>query len=171
LRSRGAVGEHFFESTESRRCSLDPSISISIQGEGGVDYRTEIYGLLRKIDETFVAYYGGILGYAASAVRVIPLSVRREHLMNRSRNPLARALLVEQALKELKRLQGGSRRKIPATAPLVRHAIPLLELDTWDGLITALALVFMFLFLLRSREALRKGASPDPQQCARKGYT
>jgi len=115
----------------------------------------------------FVAYMGGLWSYAHSSVRVMLYAVRREHLLNRRGNPLAERPLLALALKGLKRLQGGPRRKIPATMELLRLAIARLDLTTWDGLVKATALIFMFVFLLRSREALRKGAEPDQEQCVR----
>ena len=40
-------------------------------------------------------------------------------------------------------------------------------MDEWDDVIRALALVLMFLFMLRSREALCKAQAPDADQCLR----
>jgi len=34
----------------------------------------------------------------------------------------------------------------------------------WDEFVVVLAVVFMFVFLLRSRESLRKEKDPDPKQ-------
>ena len=115
----------------------------------------------------FVAYKGGLWNYAHSSVRVMLYAVRRDHLLNRRGNPLADRPLLALALKGLKRLQGGPRRKIPASMELLRLAIARLDLEAWDGLVKATALIFMFVFLLRSREALRKGAEPDQEQCVR----
>jgi len=49
----------------------------------------------------------------------------------------------------------------------MRQCAQGLDLDDWDDLILLLGISLMFVFLLRSREALRKGAHPDAEQCMR----
>jgi hypothetical protein len=68
-------------------------------------------------------------------------------------------------MKGISRLQGGPWRKIPASMDMIRWIVSQLDLDNTDELLVAIALVMMFLFLLRCREALRKGAHPDAKQC------
>jgi len=48
---------------------------------------------------------------------------------------------------------------------MLRWIVKQLNLDDNDELLVAIALVTMFIFLLRSREALRKGKDPDAKQC------
>jgi hypothetical protein len=76
-------------------------------------------------------------------------------------------MLLKIAMKGISRLQGGPWRKIPASMDMIRWIVSQLDLDNTDELLVAIALVMMFLFLLHSREALRKGAHPDAKQCLR----
>jgi len=85
----------------------------------------------------------------------------------RSPDPLADKVLLKIAMKGISRLQGGPWRKIPGSMDMIRWIVSQLNLDDNDELLVAIALVMMFLFLLRSREALRKGKSPDEKQCLR----
>jgi len=117
----------------------------------------------------FAAYKGGVRGYAYSTVKVMIFAIRRLHIENREPDPLLTAILLPVLLKGLKRLQGRGRRKWPATWGLIEKALQDLDLDNWDDLVLALAIMLMYIFLLRSREALRKGEEPDPEQCARVG--
>jgi hypothetical protein len=115
----------------------------------------------------FVAFKGYIQGYAHGSVHVMLYALRYYHLLNRHPDPLQGAALLKMAMKGLKNMQGGSQQKVAATPDILLEAAKELDVDTWDGLITLLALAIMFVFLLRSREALRKGAEPDPEQCLR----
>ena len=116
---------------------------------------------------TFVAYMGLVMCYAHSTVRVILYLLRRACLENELPDPLSNAPLLMLSLKGLKRMQGGPRRKVAASIDLIRYACMDLDLNQWDQLMLALAMVLMYIFLLRSREALRKGTYPDPEQCLR----
>jgi hypothetical protein len=113
----------------------------------------------------FIAHMALNGGYAHSTIHVALHAVRFKHLMNRSPNPLEEAPLVRIAMKGVQRLQGGPMRKVPATMRMLRWIVKQLNLDDNDELLVAIALVTMFIFLLRSREALRKGKVPDAKQC------
>ena len=79
------------------------------------------------------------------------------HLLEWWPDPLKDKVVLKMAMKEISRLQGAPLRKVPASMDMIR----------WDDLVVAIALVMMFLFLMRSREALRKGKYPDLEQCVR----
>ena len=128
----------------------------------GDDFRSDQAELV-----SFVAYMGVTWNYGHGTVHVMIFAVRFHHLAAGHGDPLQNTPLLKLSLKGLKRMQGGPRRKISASMDLIRDIIRRLDLEDWDDLMLALALVVMFLFLLRSREALRKGAFPDPEQCLR----
>jgi len=113
----------------------------------------------------FIAHMALNAGYAHSTIHVALHAVRFKHLLNRHPNPLEEAPLVRVAMKGVQRLQGGPLRKVPATMSMLRWIVQQLNLDDNDELLVAIALVTMFIFLLRSREALRKGKVPDAKQC------
>ena len=69
-------------------------------------------------------------------------------------------------LRGVKRREGPSMNKLPVTVDLLRALERIIDTDTWDGLVTLTSITFMFLFLLRSREALSK-VKPDEEQCVR----
>jgi site-specific DNA-cytosine methylase len=127
----------------------------------------EDHALDQRTMITFVAYMGLVMSYAHSTVRVILYAVRRACLENELPDPLSHAPLLLLSLKGLKRLQGGPRRKVAASIDLIRVACADLDLEQWDQLVLALAMVLMYIFLLRSREALRKGLYADHEQCLR----
>jgi hypothetical protein len=115
----------------------------------------------------FVAHKALNASYAHSTIHVMLFALRFKHLMARHPDPLEDKLLLRVAMKGVSRLQGGAWRKIPASMDMIRWLVSRLNLEETDELLVAIALVMMFLFLLRSREALRKGASPDGKQCLR----
>jgi hypothetical protein len=118
---------------------------------------------------SFVAFKGLVFNYGHGTVHVMLYALRFHHLAAGMGDPLCDKPLLKIAMKGLKKIQGGPRRKIPASMDIIRSAAASLDQNSWDGLIMTIALVMMFLFLMRSREALRKGATPDEQQCARVG--
>ena len=118
---------------------------------------------------SFVAYKGLVFNYGHGTVHVMLYAIRFQHLAAGMGDPLRDKPLLKVAMKGLKRIQGGPRRKIPASMDIIREAVVGLDQETWNGLMVTIALVMMFLFLMRSREALRKGATPDEQQCLRVG--
>jgi hypothetical protein len=115
----------------------------------------------------FVAHKALNSHYAHSTIHVMLYALRFKHLMARCPDPLEDKLLLRIAMRGVSRLQGGAWRKIPASMDMLRWIVSQLDLDVTDQLLVAIALVMMFLFLLRSREALRKGAHPDAKQCLR----
>ena len=117
----------------------------------------------------FVAFKGVVQNFAHGTVHVMLYAIRFFHVMERLPDPLANKPLLTVALRGLKRLQGGPRRKIPVTMRILERSLTGLKLDVWDDLVKITAAASMFVFLLRSREALRKGGTPDPDQCLRVG--
>ena len=115
----------------------------------------------------FVAFKGVVQNFAHGTVHVMLFAMRFFHVMERLPDPLANKPLLTVVLRGLKRLQGGPRRKIPVTMRILESSLVGLKLGVWDDLVKITASVSMFVFLLRSREALRKGGSPDPEQCLR----
>jgi len=115
----------------------------------------------------FVAHKALYSHYAHSTTHVVLYALRFKHLMARYPDPLEDKRLVIIAMKGISRLQGGVWRKISASMDMLRWIIAHLDLDNDDELLVAIALVMMLLFLLRSREAPRKGAQPDAKQCPR----
>jgi hypothetical protein len=115
----------------------------------------------------FVAHRGLTLGYAHGSVHVMLNAIRSRYMRERKGNPMKDKQLLAMAMKGLKRLQVGVVRKIPATVDLLRETIGLLNLEDWDQLVIATSMMFMFLFMARSREAVRKGKQPDLKQCLR----
>jgi hypothetical protein len=67
----------------------------------------------------------------------------------------------------LQKLQGGPMRKVPASMPLLRGLAEKLDQSIWDDLVTITAIMTMFLFGLRSGEALRSKREPDQEKCLR----
>ena len=115
----------------------------------------------------FVAHKALNSHFAHSTIHVMLYALRFKHLMARYPDPLENKPLVKIAMKGVSRLQGGVWRKIPASMDMLRWIIAHCDLENADELLVAIALIMMFLFLLRSREALRKGAQPDAKQCLR----
>jgi len=115
----------------------------------------------------FVTHKALNADYAHSSIHVMLYALRFKHLMARYPDPLEDKTLLKIAMKGISRLQGGAWRKIPASMDMIRWIVSQLDLDNNDELLVAIALVMMFLFLLRSREALRKGEAPDAKQCLR----
>jgi hypothetical protein len=105
--------------------------------------------------------------YAHGTIHVMLYALRRKHLLARYPDPLEDKLLVKMAMKGIWRLQGGPLRKIPCSMGMLNWLADQLDWNNWDEFVVLLAAVFMFLFLLRSREALRKGPEPDAKQCVR----
>jgi hypothetical protein len=117
----------------------------------------------------FVAFKGVVQGYAHGTVHVMLHALRFFHVLERLADPLADKPLLNVVTRGLKRVQGGPRRKLAATMGIVEGSVVGLNLAVWDDLVKITATMCMFVFLLRSREALRKGAAPDPEQCLRVG--
>jgi hypothetical protein len=115
----------------------------------------------------FVAHKAMVALYAHGTIHVMIYAVRRKHLLARYPDPLSEALLVKVAMKGIWRLQGGPLRKIPCSMDMIRWIADRLDWENWEEFAVVLALVLMFVFLLRSREALRKDTDPDPKQCVR----
>ena len=115
----------------------------------------------------FVAFVGIKMRYRHATVHVMLYAVRYHHIVGRRPDPLANAPLLTNVMVGLKRLQGGRRQKVPVTVSIMRCSAKELNLDDWDDLVLQLGISLMFVFLLRSREALRKGAQPDAEQCMR----
>jgi len=115
----------------------------------------------------FVAHKAMVALYAHGSIHVMLYALRRKHLLARYPDPLADKLLLKVAMKGISRLQGGPLRKIPCSMGMIRWIAARHDWDVWDEFIVVLAVVFMFVFLLRSREALRKDGDPDPKQCIR----
>jgi hypothetical protein len=69
----------------------------------------------------------------------------------------------------LKRVQGGPRHNLAVTMGIVEGSVVGLNLAVWGDLVKITATMGMSVFLLRSREALRKGTAPDSEQCLRVG--
>ena len=115
----------------------------------------------------FVTFYGVTLNYAHATVHVMLYAVRFMHVAEDRPDPLREAPTLTMAMKGLRRIQGAGQRKIPGSIDIVRSAVETLDLATWDGLITAAAISAMYVFLLRSGEALRKGTEPDAEKCLR----
>jgi len=105
--------------------------------------------------------------YAHNTIHVMLYALRHLHLLERWPDPLQDKRLLKLAMKGISRIQGAPLRKVPASMDMIRWIIDRLDLEVWDDLIVAIALVMMFLFLMRSREALRKGKLPDAKQCVR----
>ena len=115
----------------------------------------------------FVAHKALTMHYAYSTIHVMLYALRHVHLLERWPDPLRDKVLLKMAMKGISRLQGAPLRKVPASMDMLRWAIARLNLEVWDDLMVAIALIMMFLFLMRSREALRKGKYPDLKQCVR----
>ena len=115
----------------------------------------------------FVAHKAMVSLYAHGTIHVMLYALRRKHLLARYPDPLEDKLLVKMAMKGIWRLQGGPLRKIPCSMGMLNWLADQLDWNNWDEFVVLLAAVFMFLFLLRSREALRKGPEPDAKQCVR----
>jgi len=115
----------------------------------------------------FVSHKAMVALYAHGTIHVMIYAMRRKHLLARYPDPLADKLLLKVAMKGIWRLQGGALRKIPCSMDMIRWIADRLDWDDWDEFVVVLALVFMSVFLLRSREALRKDTDPDPKQCVR----
>jgi hypothetical protein len=58
-------------------------------------------------------------------------------------------------------------RKVPVSMPLLRGLLDRLDRSQWDDLVIAAAVMTMFMFGLRSGEALRSKAKPDEEKCLR----
>jgi hypothetical protein len=114
----------------------------------------------------FAAHKGVVLGYAWASIHVMLYAVRFEHLKARRGDPLEGKVVLRMVMKGIKRVQGGQVRKIPVTVDMLREVMKAADLSEWNELVTVTAIVFMFLFLLRSREALRKDGI-DEKQCLR----
>jgi hypothetical protein len=117
----------------------------------------------------FVAFVGIKMRYRHATVHVMLYAIRYHHIIARQPDPLVDTPLLKIVMVGLKRLQGGRKQKVPVTAPMLRRCAQMLDLYVWDDLILLLGMSLMFVFMLRSREALRKGANPDPEQCLRVG--
>ena len=99
----------------------------------------------------FVAHKGSVMGYAYNSVHVMLYAMRHITTMERQNGPM-----LATALKDLKRICGGPWSKIAATPePLMLLAEDLNSGDC-DGPSLALAVSVVFVFLLRSREALTR---------------
>jgi hypothetical protein len=130
----------------------------------GEDEREDEQELLQ-----FVAHKFLVVRLAHGTIHVILYAVRFYHLTEGHADPLRDKPRLVLALKGASRIQGGKLQKIPASMDLLLHAMAPLDLEDWDDLIMAVALILGFLFLLRSREFLRKDSEPDPRQCLRVG--
>jgi hypothetical protein len=64
-------------------------------------------------------------------------------------------------MKGIKRLCGRVERKVPIPMSVIRRVARNRSLNTWDNLMTMTAIVTMFVFLLRSGEALATGPGQD----------
>jgi len=104
----------------------------------------------------FVAHKAMVSLYAHGTIHVMLLALRRKHLLARYPDPLADKPLLKVAMKGAWRLQGEPLRKIPCSMDIIRWIAARHDWDVWDEFAVVLAVVFMFVFLLRSREALRK---------------
>jgi hypothetical protein len=117
----------------------------------------------------FVAYVGVSMKYRHATVHVMLYAMRYHHIVARQPDPLVDTPLLKIVMKGLKRLQGGKGQKIPVTMGMLRALARGLDLDDWDDLVLLLGMSVMFVFLLRSGEALRKGSMPDADRCLRVG--
>jgi len=115
----------------------------------------------------FAAHVVLVAGYTYSYLHVVLYAIRYYHMLERLPDPLREKPLLKIALKGLSRISGPKVQKFPITMDIIRCAVGRLNLDEWDDLVTALAMLTMFLFLLRAREALCKGHLPDEEQCLR----
>ncbi len=117
----------------------------------------------------FVSHKFMVVRLAHGTIHVILYAVRFYHLTEGHADPLQNKPRLVLAMKGASRIQGGGLQKIPASMDLLMHSMATLDLDNWDDLMLATALILGFLFLLRSREFLRKDSEPDPRQCLRVG--
>ncbi len=113
----------------------------------------------------FVAHKFLVVRLAHGTIHVILYAVRFYHLTEGHADPLLNKPRLVLAMKGASRIQGGKLQKIPASMDLLLHSMESLDLYDWDDLMLAMALILGFLFLLRSREFLRKDTEPDPRQC------
>ena len=117
-------------------------------------------------DETllFIAHKAMVSLYAHGTIHVMLYAIRQKHLFARYPDPLKDSVRIKMAMKGVWRLQGGPLRKIPCSMSMITWLADHLNWESWDEFLVLLAVVFMFLFLLRSREALRKGSEADEKQ-------
>mmetsp|Transcript_1899 Transcript_1899/g.2509 ORF Transcript_1899/g.2509 Transcript_1899/m.2509 type:complete len:348 (-) Transcript_1899:869-1912(-) len=115
----------------------------------------------------FIVDRGLVQGYAPATVHVMLMAMRKLHVDNGHGDPLKGKLLVKAAMQGLRNIHGGVIRKVPVTTKMLRRAARRLDQGEWDELMLLTAMVFMFLLLLRSSEALRKGEDPHPRHCVR----
>jgi hypothetical protein len=115
----------------------------------------------------YVAEMGLKENISFATIRVTLFAMRRFHVENGLKDPLENKIRVQLAMEGLQKLQGGPMRKVPASMPLLRGLAEKLDQSIWDDLVTITAIMTMFLFGLRSGEALRSKREPDQEKCLR----
>jgi hypothetical protein len=106
-------------------------------------------------------------GVSLSTIKVNLFAIRRHLVTHGKENPLLNKERLKMVLEGVKRLQGRVLRKVPIPMSLIRSMSNRKVLFMWDDLITLTAVVIMFLFLLRSGEALRTGKNQDLEKVLR----
>ena len=125
----------------------------------------------RQVEEqdlcAFIAWRGLVCNMAHSTIHVTLHAIRRHHVESGFPDPLEDRRMVALTMAGLLRVQGGPIRKVPISMPVIRRLAGYLDGNVWDHLVFMTAIITMFLFLLRSGEALRSKAIPDGQKCLR----
>jgi len=123
-------------------------------------------GLVDEVQDLceFVSHRAAIDGIRHSTIKVSLFALRRLHVEQGLPSPVS-GVRLRMTLEGIKRSQGRTQQKAPVTMAIIRKVASRLDLSAWDDLVQVTAIVTMFMFLLRSGEALKTGKDQDMQKC------
>ena len=106
----------------------------------------------------FVYYFGVVLGYAHSTLKVTLFALRYAHILGSTsgRDIIKDKLRLKLTLLGLKRLQSSPTRKYAVSVQMLKAVIAEQRGPTWDQIMLALAISMAFFFLLRASEYISK---------------
>ena len=106
----------------------------------------------------FVYYFGVVLGYAHSTLKVTLFALRYAHILGSTsgRDIIKDKLRLKLTLLGLKRLQSSPIRKYAVSVQMLKAVIAEQRGPTWDQIMLALAISMAFFFLLRASEYISK---------------
>ena len=99
--------------------------------------------------------------YALNTINVNLAAISRHHIENGYPDPRVGRRRLKLVMEGIRRLQGRVVRKVPVPMSLIRSLPQKKDLSRWDDLVTITAITVMFLFLLRSGEALKTEKGQD----------
>ena len=118
----------------------------------------------------FYAHGGSTMGYSWHYMHTRLCAVRYAHHVHRITLDIRQNAMPYLSLltKGLKRQCGADNRKVPVTIEQILEIHDLdLDMSSYNGMTTFLAVLDAFFFLLRCSEYLRKGRVIDSQKCVR----